>query len=293
MKAPFHFSVYDSTLKTVPVNLDDNHEIRNWLKFYAKHRSISQDDSLPRPEIVQQVLVSNLVPPSTLYETRDGTITKAIGRLTHAPDSVISYLTDLYYSKMFSGMIFIDSLLEEVRARENEKLICWIPERATKTMELLSNFAFEARRVHLMLRNIILETPKHPDNIPAFIESDSTLIPVNRNRFPCITLNELMYHTQLKWIELKHSSHERENNLRSYQSTSSPHMGVIQYDDYRLDEKGGFLDSLNICISTLYSRGVREITCEVDVEQKIKQLFLNAGFGIDYSLFQMELDLVK
>ena len=292
MKAPFHFSVYDSTLKTVSVNLEDNHEIGKWLKFYAKHKPLSQDDSIPGPEIVQQLLMSDLVPPSTLYETRDGAITKAIGRLMHVTDSAESYLTDLYYSKIYSGIILIDSLLDQVRARGNEKLICWIPERATKTMELLSNFTFEARRVHLMLRNILLDTPKHPDNTPTFIESNSTQIPVHRDRFPCIALNELAYHTYLKWIELKEPNHERENNLRGYQSKSSPHFGIIQYDDYRLDEKESSLNKINDCISALYCRGVREVTCEIDVEQKIKQLFLNAGFGIDYSLFQMEMDLV-
>ncbi len=277
----------------IPTTNED--EVIEWLLFYNKYCRKPKGDRKISISDLQTLTSLELIDIDSLRIGYEQGIPKAICRLEFSRDNKSAYLSDLCFSQSTMGTIFIDSVLENVRQKGAQSVITWVPDGDGKVTELLGDFSFEARKVHLLLRNILLYSPDESNyKIESFESPLNAQLPVHSERIICISLRELYGHFELSWDLIAKIGPLTSNNefLLAYQSRSMKHIGAILFNHPFHDDPDLIVQPLKRLFRLLYDKGVREIQSEIDTDQNLKQAFLTAGFGIDSTLFQLEMDII-
>jgi hypothetical protein len=244
-------------------------------------------------EDLHYLVKMNHANPEALLVLNHNSRPSAICRLEISRDRKTLFLNDLHFNTNSNGTLLVDYVLEYARKDNFKQIISWVSDHSAKTSELLGSFTFEPRAVHLNLRYVILYAPEPSQvKLNPIKAQKLSIVQVHSKRVSSISLRDIFRHHRLSWIPVVQCVIKPKSEMIAYRSEKLKHLGFIRFDETFTGNPDTLLHCINGISSYLYESGVREIRTEVDSHQMMKQAFLRAGFGVDTTLFQLELDIM-
>lgn len=212
-----------------------------------------------------------------------------------------AFLTDLSCvpGLWSSTETLIEHILVLARNAGFAELRTWVPSCYSKLAEILIEFAFEPRRVHLQMRasldsdfgSRIIESKRAVKWKPELREHIQS---PGLESFRPLEIHEARDHSELHWEPRCYvKGNDRSPALIGYRARNAPTKGWISLRE-DVSKKAASCISREMVtgiLAFLYSDGVRETACEIDAAKETQTPFSDAGFEVLLTLYEMELTM--
>ncbi|RDE14498.1 MAG: hypothetical protein C4K47_03960 [Candidatus Thorarchaeota archaeon] len=248
---------------------------------------------------VEKVVSRHLVNVEGMYIGFEGPVPASTARLVPL-GSHAAAICDLAVAPglRFAGLALVERLLEVCRDASIESIVAWVSELDFRVSDVLSSFTFEPRRVRVSA-NVSLRTP--PEGVEAqsvqivegreLSESGAQGVPFSPSRRGARDITEIRDDLEKKWkTVVVVSRNGYEPFIVGQSSESDRRLASLHINETAMLENPAWHLSPELVresLRRLYSSGAREVSCEVDVDSRIKTPILEAGFVPYTTLFQL------